>query len=71
MSATVLHKRPLFFGTQLTTTDIAVRLGHAQVGDPSKVAHLDQAFAEKCKIGELVSEAIDRMKTSSADVTVV
>lgn len=60
-------------GTQLTTTDIAVRLGHAQVGDPSKVAHLDQAFAEKVyqKIGELVSEAIDRMKTSSADVTVV
>ncbi|KAJ59196.1 N-methylhydantoinase (ATP-hydrolyzing) [Enterococcus faecalis KS19] len=50
-----------------------VRLGHAQVGDPSKVAHLDQTFAEKVyqKIGELVSEAIDRMKTSSADVTVV
>lgn len=63
----------VFGGTQLTTTDIAVRLGHAQVGDPSKVAHLDQAFAEKVyqKIGELVSEAIDRMKTSSADVTVV
>ncbi|EGO8125555.1 hydantoinase/oxoprolinase family protein [Enterococcus faecalis] len=63
----------VFGGTQLTTTDIAVRLGHAQVGDPSKVAHLDQTFAEKVyqKIGELVSEAIDRMKTSSADVTVV
>ena len=43
------------------------------IGVPSKVAHLDQTFAEKVyqKIGELVSEAIDRMKTSSADVTVV
>ena len=47
MSATVLHKEALVLAAQLTTTDIAVRLGHAQVGDPSKVAHLDQTFAEK------------------------
>jgi N-methylhydantoinase A/oxoprolinase/acetone carboxylase beta subunit len=63
----------VFGGQQLTATDIAVRLGHASIGDPQKVAHIDQAFAEKAcqKIGDLVAEAIDRMKTSSADVTVV
>jgi len=63
----------VFGGNQVTATDIAVRLGHAVVGDPHKVAHLQQDFAEQAyqKIGELVAEAIDRMKTSSTDVTVV
>lgn len=63
----------VFGGNQLTTTDIAVRLGHATIGNPELVAHVDQNFAEKAyqKVADMVSEAIDKMKTSATDVTVV
>lgn len=63
----------VFGGSQLTTTDIAVRLGHVAIGNPELVAHIDQEFAEKSyqKVADMVGEAIDKMKTSSNDVTVV
>ncbi|MBP2097605.1 hydantoinase/oxoprolinase N-terminal domain-containing protein [Enterococcus rivorum] len=63
----------VFGGNQLTTTDIAVRLGHATIGNPELVAHIDQNFAEKAyqKVADMVGEAIDKMKTSATDVTVV
>ena len=40
----------VFGGHTLTTTDIAVRLGLADVGDKSLVAHLDEDFAKRCKL---------------------
>lgn len=63
----------VFGGQQLTTTDIAVRLKHAEIGDPTLVNHIDQKFAERVfqKIAEIVSEAIDKMKTNSSDVTLI
>jgi N-methylhydantoinase A/oxoprolinase/acetone carboxylase beta subunit len=67
------EKALVFGGDVLTTTDIAVRLGKAKVGDPQKVAHLSLDFAKKVeiKIQAMLEAAIDQMKTSSADVDLV
>ncbi|MED4203838.1 hydantoinase/oxoprolinase family protein [Neobacillus mesonae] len=63
----------VFGGNTLTTTDIAVRLGLAEVGDKSLVAHIDEEFARgvQLKISSLIEQAIDKMKTSSEDVQLV
>ncbi|MCT1400999.1 hydantoinase/oxoprolinase family protein [Paenibacillus sp. p3-SID867] len=63
----------VFGGQTLTTTDIAVRLGLADVGDKSLVAHLDEDFAKKvqAEIATIIEQAIDKMKTSSGDVELV
>lgn len=63
----------VFGGDTLTTTDIAVRLGLADVGDKSLVAHLDEDFAKKvqAEIATIIEQAIDKMKTSSGDVELV
>ena len=62
-----------FGGRQLTTTDIAVASGVLELGDKSKVTHLDAAackkvFAESARLAE---EAIDRMKTEGGDVPLI
>lgn len=63
----------VFGGSTMTTTDIAVRLGLAEVGDPNLVAHIDEAFAKAVQeeISSLLEQAIDKMKTSSEDVSLV
>ncbi len=63
----------VFGGNTLTTTDIAVRLGLADVGDKSLVAHLDEDFAKnvQAEIATIIEQAIDKMKTSSGDVELV
>ncbi|WP_155590734.1 hydantoinase/oxoprolinase N-terminal domain-containing protein [Lysinibacillus cavernae] len=63
----------VFGGSTLTTTDIAVRLGLADVGDRHLVAHIDEAFAKAVQeeISSLLEQAIDKMKTSSEDVSLV
>ena len=63
----------MFGGDTLTATDIAVRLGMAQVGDPKKVAHIDENLARKAMdaIRELVEDSIDVMKVSSDDLDVI
>lgn len=63
----------VFGGETITATDIAVRLGHATVGDPKKAEQIPLDFAEKAyqKIAEMTEVAIDKMKTSSGDVEVV
>lgn len=63
----------VFGGATLTTTDIAVRLGLADVGDRNLVAHIDEAFAQAVQeeISLLLEQAIDKMKTSSEDVSLV
>ncbi|MBC7593195.1 MAG: hydantoinase/oxoprolinase family protein [Kineosporiaceae bacterium] len=63
----------VFGGTTLTATDIAVAAGRAKIGDPSKVAHLDPVFVQKVleRISERISEAVDRMRTSSEPIPVV
>ncbi|MDK2800074.1 MAG: hypothetical protein PWQ70_1693 [Clostridiales bacterium] len=63
----------VFGGKTLTATDIAVRLGVAQVGDPKKVAHIDEDFAKRAydKMMQLVSDSIDKIKLSNADAEVI
>jgi N-methylhydantoinase A/oxoprolinase/acetone carboxylase beta subunit len=63
----------VFGGTQLTTSDIAVAAGVAQMGDPAKVAHLDNGLvnAALARIQEMTETAVDRMKTSAAAVPVI
>lgn len=63
----------VFGGNTLTTTDIAVAAGRADIGDRRRVAHLkaglvDSALAE---MQRLLEAAIDRVKTSAEPVPVV
>ena len=69
----ITEKALVFGGDTLTATDIAVRLGLADIGDKSKVAHIEQEFAEKAfqTIREMTEASIDAMKLSSADVDVI
>ena len=63
----------VFGGDTLTTTDIAVASGAAEIGDASKVAGLDPALVASAmgRIHEMAEAAVDRMKTSAADVPVI
>lgn len=63
----------VFGGNTMTTTDIAVRLGLADLGDKSLVSHIDEDFAKQvqAEIASIIEKAIDKMKTSSEDVQIV
>ncbi|MGG1663745.1 hydantoinase/oxoprolinase N-terminal domain-containing protein [Brevibacillus sp. NRS-1366] len=67
------EKGLVFGGDTLTATDVAVALGKAELGDPSKVAHLDKVLMENiyAALVEKVEVAIDKMKTSSESVPVI
>ena len=69
----ITRKALVFGGDTLTATDIAVRLGMAQVGDPEKVKHIDEDLARRAMdaIRELVEDSIDVMKVSSDDLDVI
>lgn len=73
MGYQITSKALVFGGDTVTATDIAVRLGMAQVGDPAKVADLDLDLAQKAlqAIQNLVEDCIDTMKVSNADVDAV
>jgi N-methylhydantoinase A/oxoprolinase/acetone carboxylase beta subunit len=67
------EKGLVFGGDTLTTTDVAVALGKADIGEPLMVAHLDKALLEQvyARIVGMVEEAIDKMKTSADPVPVI
>lgn len=67
------EKALVFGGDTLTTTDVAVRLGQAQIGDPSKVMHLELDFANKVmdKMMSIIEEGMDKMKLSSESSKVI
>lgn len=69
----ITEKAMVFGGDTLTLTDVVVALNKANVGDPSKVSHLDQNLLEKvyASLIEQVEIGIDRMKTSSGPVPVI
>jgi len=60
------EKALVFGGDTLTATDIAVRLGLADIGDPAKVEHVDLACARRAHeiMMDMIQEGIDRMKLS-------
>ena len=69
----ITKKALVFGGDTFTATDVAVRLGMAQVGDPEKVKHIDEDLARRAMstIRELVEDSIDVMKVSSDDLDVI
>ena len=69
----ITKKALCFGGDTLTATDIAVRLGLADIGDAALVAGVDEALARKAldAIRAMVEDSIDAMKISNDDVEVV
>lgn len=69
-----LTERALVFGGDtLTATDLAVAAGRAEIGDPSRVAHLDRARVEAAlaHTAGRIAETVDRMRTSPEPIPVV
>ena len=70
----VTKKARCFGGDTLTATDIVVAKGLAEgVGDPTLVADLEPALVDAAyaEITRIIEDAVDAMKTSSGDVTVI
>lgn len=63
----------VFGGSTLTTTDIAVAAGRADIGDRSRVAHLPAALVTRSlqRMQQMLEAAIDQVKTSADGVPVV
>lgn len=63
----------VFGGDTLTTTDIVVAAGSADIGDKTRVADLDDALVETAvaKIHSIIDEGIDQMKSSRDPVPVI
>jgi N-methylhydantoinase A/oxoprolinase/acetone carboxylase beta subunit len=69
-----LTERALVFGgPELTASDVAVAAGLAEMGDPTRVSHLDRALVERAlgTIKETVETAIDQMKTGPEPMPVI
>ncbi|HUG74300.1 MAG TPA: hydantoinase/oxoprolinase family protein, partial [Acidimicrobiia bacterium] len=69
-----LTKRALVFGGDvLTSTDVAVAAGLAEIGNPELVTHLDRGMVTDAiaLISGALSEALDRMKTAPEPIPVV
>lgn len=69
----ITRKALVFGGDTLTTTDIAVALGLARIGDPGRLSGLDPALvaAAKAEIDRIVAAAVERSRVSAARVPVV
>lgn len=69
----LLEEALVFGGTQLTCTDIAVAAGLADIGDRSRVAHLDPAMVRGAlaRMHDAISEACDRMKSDAREVPLI
>ncbi|MGU3400643.1 hydantoinase/oxoprolinase N-terminal domain-containing protein [Brucellaceae bacterium D45D] len=69
----ITEKALVFGGDTLTTTDIAVAAGRVEIGDRDRVKHLDKAMVAELlkRIGTMVEDGVDRMKTSAEGVKVI
>ena len=67
------QKAKVFGGNVLTATDIAVAGGLASVGNRDHISNIDSALIKRVtkEIQEMVSVAVDRMKTSASLVPAV
>lgn len=66
-------KARVFGGDVLTTTDVMVAAGLADIGNKWRVTELTPFFVElvNVRIMEMLSEAVDRMKTSADAIPVI
>ncbi|CAN5649100.1 hydantoinase/oxoprolinase family protein [soil metagenome] len=64
---------PVFGGSTLTATGVAVAAGRADIGDASLVAHLDAAevAAHLAEIGRMLEASVDRVRTSDQPVDLI
>ena len=69
----ITEKALVFGGDVLTTTDIAVAAGLADVGERARVAHLPAATIKTAltEMRRIVEEAVDRMKSSADPLPVI
>ena len=69
----IAEKALVFGGDTMTATDVAVRLGMAQLGDPSLAARIDENVALKAMeaMRAMIEDSIDAMKVSGADIDAV
>lgn len=69
----ITSKAMVFGGDVMTATDVAVRTGKAEVGDPSLVESIPLELAEKAMsvIRTMAEDAVDAMKVSSDDSDVI
>ncbi len=69
----LLQKSKVFGGDVLTTTDIAVAAGYADIGDKSKVKEISADLVKQAvnKMHEIVDEGVDRMKTSADEIPLI
>lgn len=69
----ITSEAKVFGGSTLTATDIAVRVGATDIGDPTLVEDIPLAFAEKVmqKIQTMIEIEVDKMKTSAEDVDLI
>ncbi len=63
----------VFGGDTMTTTDVAVASGVADIGDPTRVRDLEPSLiaATMDRIQEMTETAVDRMKTSAEPIPVI
>ena len=66
-------KALVFGGNTLTTTDLAVAAGYADIGESNYVSRLDQALVRNGinKIHTVVAEVVDQMNVGANDLPVV
>lgn len=69
----ILQEARLFGGATLTASDVAVAAGRASFGDPALLPALSAPVIEALwgRAQAMIEEAIDRMKTSRGDVTLL
>jgi N-methylhydantoinase A/oxoprolinase/acetone carboxylase beta subunit len=69
----ITTKALVFGGDTLTTTDIVVAAGLADIGDRSRVAHIPPRVIKTAldTIHHMIDEAVDRMKTSAKPLPVI
>lgn len=63
----------VFGGNTITATDIAVKLGMAEIGNVDLLKDIDIEFAQRAMtvMKEMIEDTIDKMKTTSDDVEVI
>jgi N-methylhydantoinase A/oxoprolinase/acetone carboxylase beta subunit len=69
----LLEKSKVFGGDTLTTTDIAVAAGYADIGDKSKVQGISEELVEQAvdRMHQIIDEGVDRMKTSADEIPLI
>ncbi len=69
----IVEEALLFGGKTLTTSDIVVADGGAELGDPAKVAHLDKGLIRRARdrIAFMLEDCVERARVSAEPLPVI